>query len=668
MKHPAPPRSPWRRRLPGGRPCAIAAAAALLFASVGESVAQDDEAPLRLIPMQETEAGDPGGTAPGDPGGTAPGDDSSRPLPGDDAFRPLPGDDALAPIADSLSDPIVVTPVAGEPRVVEAEGGRAEPAAIVTDGAPDEGGIVVGTLAEIDPDAAGVVLPGIEPFPADLWAGSRRSRIEALLPRLPALATSASMRRLALALLTSPARAPAGAGERGALVLSRAKRLAAMGARDQALALLDRAGPPGGADAIARLRTDGRLVALDYDGACEGIASRAGRTGDGYWRRVRILCQAEAGLIEAATLGLELLLESDTSPDPLFDDTIYAMAGLAEPLLQRLDRPTPLRVAAWRLAQFRIPSEAIVTAVPDVLPTIVEAPESSPATRLQAAERAWALGTLPIEAVRALYMQTAFSPEERADALAQIVGLEPALARALMVQAIEAQTVPALRAELLAAALSLAKVEGTYMTVAPVLAHLVRTVPPAPEHGWFADVAGRALMAAGDREGAVAWYTLVDGLGLRDADAARAALQLWPSMLLSGDAGQPTAADLHAWLTLKEEDGHLDLQIEQSNLLLLLLDALGIPIEPEIWDRVLAYEFEQGAWEPAPVLDRSLREAAEAGRLGETVLMALLLLGDGGPALAGLANVETVVSALVSVGLREEARAIALEAALAAGL
>ena len=653
MTHPAPPHSPPRRRLPGGLLCAIAAAAALLLASAGESVAQDDEAPLRLIPVQETEAGDSGGTAPGNA--------NLRPLPGDVELRPLPGD-ALAPIAESLSDPIIVAPVPGEPLVLDAEGSRDEPAAT----ASDEGGIVVGTLAEIDPDAAGVVLPGIEHFPADLWAGSRRSRIEALLPRLPALATSASVRRLALALLTSPGQPPAGAGEPGALVLSRAERLAAMGARDQALALLDRAGPPGGADAIARLRTESRLVALDYDGACEGIASRAGRTGDGYWRRVRILCQAEAGLIEAATLGLELLLESDASPDPLFDDTIYAMAGLAEPLLERLDRPTPLRVAAWRLAQFPIPSAAIATAVPDVLPTIVEAPESSPATRLHAAERAWALGTLPIEAVRALYMQTAFSPEERADALAQIVGLEPVLARALMVQAIEAQTVPALRAELLAALLSDAERHGGRL-LAHALADQVRSIPPAPAHAWFGVLAGRALIAAGDRDGAAGWYALAH---------ARGAPRLWPLMLLSADESHLTAADFDAWLASQEGDGgEADAAAESGasakrDGLVVLLAALGGRIEPEVWDRLLVDEAAVAARAPAPApaLIHGLKEAAGAGRLGETVLMALLLLGDAGPVADGAATVGPVVSALIAVGLREEARAIALEAALAAGL
>ena len=107
--------------------------------------------------------------------------------------------------------------------------------------------------------------------------------------------------------------------------------------------------------------------------------------------------------------------------------------------------PTPLRVAAWRLAQFPIPAEAVSAAAPDVLPAIAGAPEVSPAVRLLAAERAWATGVLPIEILRALYREMVFSPEERAEPLSQGVGLETPLLRALLLQAVEAQTVPTLR-------------------------------------------------------------------------------------------------------------------------------------------------------------------------------------------------------------------------------
>ena len=652
-----------RARLSG----AFVSAALLLVASAGPGIGQesggvDDEGPLRLIPTQQDEAGDTGDTAPGD--------DIFRPVPENDVSdaaadeaASTPEQDASQPAADEA------TPSPDSEAVVEAEAdGPSDTPASAPDAASDDGAIVVGTLAAIDPDAAGILLPEVEAFPADVWADSRRPRIEALLPRLPVAVPSVPMRRLALALLSSPAHPPAGQGESGALVMSRAERLVAMGARDLAIALLERAGPAGGAEASARIGNDRHLAALDFEAVCGRDPSEAGRTSDGYWRRVRVLCRAQDGLIEAATLGLELLHESDAAPDRAFDDTIYAMAGLAEPVPEGLDEPTPLRVAAWRLAQIPIAAETVARASPDVLPAIAGAAELPPEIRLLAIERAEATGALSIEDVRALYRKMAFSPEERADPLGSIEVLEPPLGRALMLQAIEAETTPALRAELLAAALSLAEAQGAHGTMARVLANLVRTVPPAPEHGWFSGLAGRALIAAGDRDGASAWYTLAGQQSTGDVEAARSVLRLWPLMLLGGDEAHVTGADFRTWFTPQVEIGDEAGAALRAGWLVILLDALGGRIDPEVWDRVLTDERPVQARAPSPALAQGLRMAAEGGRLGETVLMALLLLGDGGPAAADLATVGPVVSSLASVGLRQEAQAIALEAALAAGL
>ena len=595
----------------------------IFVASAGESIAQDADEPLRLIPAQTDEAtGD--SSEPGEAGAKAP---------------------SAEPIIEIGPDdiPVLTIPESGE------------------------NGIEVGALDAIDPDAAGVLLAGVARFPGDIWSGSRRSRIEALLPRLPAATPSPVMRGLALSLLTSPAEPPAGPGETGALALARVERLTAMGARDAAVALVKAAGPPGAADAIARITNDRWLTALDYAAACERVLGRAG-PGDGYWRRVRILCQAHTGLVEAATLGLELLLETDAAPDQAFDDAIYAMAGLAEPVADGRADPTPLRVAAWRLAQLPIPAQAVAKAAPDLLPAIVGAPESLPGTRLLAAERAEAAGALSIGSLRDLYREMAFSAEELADALAQVEALEPPLGRSLMLQAVEAQTAPALRAELLAAALFLAEAQGAYGTAARALAHVVRTVPSEAEHVWFSDAAGRALFAAGDREGAAAWYALASEEAPRDAGAARSAIRLWPLMLLTRDELHLKTAPFEVWLALRAEEGERAVALARANWLTILVDALGGQIDPEVWDRLLAEGRPMPAQAPTLALLRGLRMAAEGGQLGETVLMALILLGDGGPAAAGLPTVGPVVSSLVSAGLPEEARAIALEAVLAAGL
>lgn len=62
----------------------------------------------------------------------------------------------------------------------------------------------------------------------------------------------------------------------------------------------------------------------------------------------------------------------------------------------------------------------------------------------------------------------------------------------------------------------------------------------------------------------------------------------------------------------------------------------------------------------------ALARSAQDGRLGETILNAVVALGQGGPTRAqGQTNVR-VIKALMQVGLRDEARAIAVEAALGA--
>ena len=69
-----------------------------------------------------------------------------------------------------------------------------------------------------------------------------------------------------------------------------------------------------------------------------------------------------------------------------------------------------------------------------------------------------------------------------------------------------------------------------------------------------------------------------------------------------------------------------------------------------------------------PAYLRQFRRAASAGRRGETVLLALLILGEGGVADAGPELIAEIIVGLRMVRLEEEARRLALEAALQGGL
>jgi hypothetical protein len=70
---------------------------------------------------------------------------------------------------------------------------------------------------------------------------------------------------------------------------------------------------------------------------------------------------------------------------------------------------------------------------------------------------------------------------------------------------------------------------------------------------------------------------------------------------------------------------------------------------------------------PQSVLIDAMARSADAGRIGQTVLVALVVLGEGGTAQADPVTLGAVVAALRQIGLGQDARLIALEAAFAGG-
>jgi hypothetical protein len=67
---------------------------------------------------------------------------------------------------------------------------------------------------------------------------------------------------------------------------------------------------------------------------------------------------------------------------------------------------------------------------------------------------------------------------------------------------------------------------------------------------------------------------------------------------------------------------------------------------------------------PPEALLRQLNRAAAAGRVGETVLLALTLLDSSTSGVPGAMALGSVVGALYSIGLEADARALAVETLL----
>ncbi len=548
--------------------------------------------------------------------------------------------------------------------------GEAEPVpAVNQEETTGEGGPVrISPLRALDPSSVGTLGEEDGGFGPNLWEGSERAQIESLLPRLPAATRSPAMHDLTRRLLLSAALVPQGGAIAPSLLGLRLERLAASGDAAAVQDLL-RVTPAGLDDPlVARVDADGRLLAGDTSGACTRIEAEvaAGRT-HAYWLKGLAFCRAINGEIASARLAADLLRELGETGDDTFFTLIAALAGDESARVDSLIDPNPLHLAMLRAARLDIPADAVPGAGPGILRAIATAPNAELTVRLLAAEQAEAVGALDPAALAQIYASIEFSTDDLTNAISIASADNSARANALLYQVGQIQTVPAARAEAMSAAWSVARGNGGFLTAARVNHAALLGFTPTPELAWFAEDAGLALVAAGEVESARLWFDLAREGAVQDRpETAKARHNLWP-LLQIARLEQPIAWSPDAVLPWWK--GQFDLpearRQERANLLYTLFEALGYSVKKEDWMALLEGPLTVSAYMPAPAVWQGLKLAAAEGRVGETILYALLVLGETGPADANPVTLLTVIGALRQIGLEGDARAIALEAMLA---
>jgi hypothetical protein len=316
-----------------------------------------------------------------------------------------------------------------------------------------------------------------------------------------------------------------------------------------------------------------------------------------------------------------------------------------------------------------VPEDALEAANPASLRLIAASPETPMRLRLVAVEAAAAAGTVPAESVAKFYAAQEFKKAELADPAKASEKLPGARARALFYQAAAAAAEPEAKARLLAAGFMRARQDGVFPVYARAAFPLYAKLPIEGPLAWFAGDAARALVAASEPGLGARWHQLAAAVGRSDAKLRESAFLLWPVMTLAAtDAPKPFEPALfEAWL---EANGGLATPeaAARANLALALMQGVGIAVPDKAWQLLALDGQAEKVATPSPALMRALDEARDGGRVGETALLALMALGEAGPARAANLTLARVVASLHAVGLAQPARAIALEAALGKGL
>lgn len=523
--------------------------------------------------------------------------------------------------------------------------------------------VTVKSLGAPDMSSIGALYSDSGGLGVEMWQGSDRATAEALLQALPGATRATSLRLLERKLLLSAAQAPGnlmtGAGQSAADLLNvRLAKLSQMGDSAGVVTLAKAAGPAAGGAGIDRASADAALLAGDNKAACEKVSTHVGE--DLYWLKLQLYCQVVAGETAAASVTLSLLRDQGVD-----DQTYLAIAsvltGEQRGKLEKLGPLDPVSFAMLKATKRPIPPEVATSAGPAVLAAIATAEGTPSDQRLAAAEAAEAYGALPTAKLVELYAAETFTEAERTSPTT-VTGKKNARAAALLYQLSLNQGSPSLRSEYLKRGLELGRERGLFATAARANLGPLKALEPSSELAGQSGLLIRGLLAAGDIEGARKWAGALGGWR-SDRAASDTLTQVWPLLLLAGTADYDDRA-FEAWLA--GQDGKL--RGRRGTLVLGLAQALGQTIPAARWNAMLGQDAAPDETVAGPSALLRLTPAADAKRKAETVALALIALGPEGTAKASPAALGPAVSGLARLGLTQDARAIALDAALTRGL
>lgn len=536
---------------------------------------------------------------------------------------------------------------------------------------PGSADIEMTRVGPIDFGTAGLWDDAKARLPGAIWSGLGRDRLEALITGLPAPLYSPAAHDLARRLLLTSAQVPIAAaslrpppdesgGQPPSLAARRVERLLALGDVAEAVQLAKAVGGRSEDEALAQARVDALWLTRDTATACTEVREKIDRFTSVYWQRALAFCQALAGEHARAALGMEMMPEK-TDEDQTVLRLLAVLAGDRFAKVESLPRLTPLFLEMMRLADQPVPAGALAGADGSTLAAYARSPKVPVVQRLDAAERAVAAGALSPGVLRELYDEAMTSARTTRPSAKEAVG---PLGRAQAYLTAKTETTSLARAGALLQLWNRGRADGRYLLAVQVGLPVLELLKPDRELAAFAGEAARAFLTLGRRAEALGWF------GLTQDQVTGEGARLWPLLALAADR-QGAVADptrLAAWLEAeRKRDGAA---VEgRAALMGLLLTALG---ERNLGPLTSGEGSSGGSAAqgrmPDPALWLALRRATGERRIGETALLTITILGPEGTAGAHPIALSATIEALTTVGLTVDARALALEALLLAGL
>jgi hypothetical protein len=473
------------------------------------------------------------------------------------------------------------------------------------------------------------------PLPLDLWRSLDAETLERLLAGVPLPSPSP-----ALADLIARSLANTGDGKEVAVRLAGLERA---GRVDGELALLSEAVQVNEPGAAARYAA-ALLVAGREDEACAielgtpPARDEANSEAVSAMFLVPAYCAAAKGDLPGASLALQLARDRGVQAPVAF--------AVIDRLSKTSSKPVAITKSAGVLDALFLTLDAkdlprdLAKAAPVLLFGLANDAEAPPELRLAAAERAASFNIIDGVALASAYRDAA--PKLKA------ANTPPAL-RAKLFATLDAAPSAKIRAESIDALLASGRDAGIEFPLGQALQPARARLAQDPEAAPFAETALRSAVLIGDVQGAWAWI-----------EAGGENLKPWGLLLAVSDPFDSRAeAALAAGVELAAK-GHLPPPLLER--LVTVLDALDYDVPIPLWDKASKVPQPDDGFLPETGILTQLKEAADRGDVGRTVLLVATALGPKGPQGAHLIALGDALRALKRVGLDAEARRIGFEA------
>ena len=547
--------------------------------------------------------------------------------------------------------------------------------------------IVSSGIGEIDPWGMGYLEPDEKALPSNMWKASNASELVRLMRKVRTRSLTPSERALLRRAVLSPALKPNGK-KADEVMAERARIMFELGEARAAADLMTRlTKAPPGLDP-EQVSADLQLALGNEATACQPVQSGELKQGP-YWAKLRAACAALQNNIAGAELAVELAAVQGVNDPWLFSAVFAGLGETGEPPNARFD--SGISLALSTKAKLNAPVNAVaVSGRPDLAAAMAGRVSLSPELRVQGANVAAQAGLISAADHRAIYQVLVSQPD-----FSPITSNGAALQRANNAEATIDSQARAYSDALRSSSGSAARFTATSRLLRNDIARLRK----GPDTAEYAALFARAALAAGDLGGARLWTAASRYEIAKEAD--RFPTTNTESVDQSVDAELTTLVESDVQIAAEEPEVELieadPFDVAMADAMIVLAGGNNSPAAAKAIAQRLAEvsetpEQRQDAariltlWSgldiavPAParkLMARTgetsksaipsskvfaVKAAADADAAGE-VILSLLAFTKGDPTEIRASDMIVLLEALTKIDAREEARALALEAA-----